>query len=198
MKKFKWFALGLMIGCILMLSTSSLAATVKQFLLVNASYPIQVNGDLYENAELPVLNYQGNTYIPMKAVGQLLGANVTWNTEQRRAEITYGVVKDAKENNAFRNIAVTGTNGKYTVTGEARIFEAVMNYAISDGHSYLLEKNYMLNEGAPAWSAFSLEIVIPQDELPVNGTLMIELFEYSAKDGSQINLLQVPLEKFES
>lgn len=98
------------------------------------------------------------------------------------------------ENNAFRQIQVTGQDGEYTVTGEGRVFEATMNYAVSDGHVYYLEDFYMLPEGAPSWAPFTLNISIPKDELPVNGTVMLELFEYSAKDGSPINVLFVPLE----
>jgi hypothetical protein len=70
------------------------------------------------------------------------------------------------------------------------------SYAVSDGHNYLLEKNHNLNEGAPAWSAFTLDIQIAKEKLPVNGTLSVELFEYSAKDGSRINILTFPLESF--
>lgn len=98
------------------------------------------------------------------------------------------------ENNAFRNIEVTGKDGKYIVTGEGRVFEATMNYAVSDGHVYFVEDFYTLPEGAPSWSPFTLEISIPKDELPVNGTVMLELFELSAKDGSPVNILFVPLE----
>ncbi len=104
---------------------------------------------------------------------------------------------EPKENAAFRNVQATGSDGQYTVTGEARVFEAVMHYAVSDGHNYLLEESYMLDEGAPEWSAFTLEIAVPPDQRPVNGTLVLELFEYSAKDGSQVNTLNVALESFE-
>jgi hypothetical protein len=101
------------------------------------------------------------------------------------------------ENSAFRNLEASGSNGQYIVTGEARVFEATMNYAVSDGHYYLLEDFHTLNEGAPEWSAFSLDIQIPEEDLPGNGTLMVEVFEYSAKDGSIVNLLSLKLESFE-
>lgn len=98
------------------------------------------------------------------------------------------------ENDAFRNISVTGQRGEYTITGEARVWEATMHYAVSDGHVYFVEDFYTLPEGAPNWAPFSLNISIPEERLPVNGTVMLELFEISAKDGSQVNLLFVPLE----
>ncbi|WP_162463302.1 Gmad2 immunoglobulin-like domain-containing protein [Paenibacillus psychroresistens] len=194
MKKFRGFAIGVLVGGILMTTLPSLAATMK-YMLVKATYPIYVNNTQYNSPELPILNYEGNTYIPMKAIGELLGGAVQWNADLKRAEIYYGGVEPT-ENNAFRKIKASGTNGKYSVTGEGRVFEAVMSYAVTDGHTYLLEKNYMLNEGGPAWSAFTLDIQISKDKLPLNGTLSVELFEYSAKDGSKINIITVPLESF--
>jgi hypothetical protein len=172
-----------------------MAAMVKQYTLIEAAYPIEVNGSTYENSQLPILNYQSNTYIPLRAVGDLLGSNVTWNPVLKRVEIRNGDGQSA-QNNAFRNVRVSGTDGHYTVTGEGRVFEATMNYAVEDGHDYLLENFYTLDEGAPAWSTFTLNIVIPQKQLPENGTLTLELFEYSAKDGTRINTLSVPLETF--
>jgi hypothetical protein len=194
MKKFRGFAIGLLVGGILMTALPTFAATMK-YMLVKATYPIYVNNTEYKSPQLPILNYAGNTYIPMKAIGELLGGTVQWNDELKRAEIYFGGV-EPKENNAFRNIKASGVNGKYTVTGEGRVFEAVMSYALTDGHTYLLEKTYQLNEGGPAWSAFTLDIQLATDKLPVNGTLSVELFEYSAKDGSKINIITVPLESF--
>lgn len=196
-KGWKGFFVGLLAGSMVMVSLPSLADTVKQYLTVEAEYTVMVNDVIYYNPDLPILNYEGSTYIPMRDVGEVLGADVSWNNELRRAEITYGdQSEEPMENSAFRNIEVSGSKGQYTVTGEARVFEAVMNYAVSDGHVYLLEDNYMLDEGAPAWSTFTLNINIPEEDLPENGTLTIELFEYSAKDGQQTNILVVPLETF--
>lgn len=194
MKKLKGFAIGLLVGGVLMTALPSWAASVK-YTLLKVTYPIFVNNSEYTNTELPMLNYEGNTYIPMRAVGDLLGATVQWNADQKRAEIYYDGVEPT-ENNAFRNIKASGSSGIYKITGEARIFEANMSYAVSDGHTYILEKNYQLKAGAPAWSAFTLDIVIPKEKQPVNGTLSLELFEYSAKDGSRVNILTVPLESF--
>jgi len=194
-KKAKGFIVGLIAGCMLMFTMTTFAATVKQYILTKAAYPVFVNGLEYQSEDLPMLNYQGSTYIPMRAVGDMLGATVEWNAELGRAEIHY-IPANHEENTAFRNIKISGSDGVYKVTGEARVFEAVMQYAVSDGHSYLLEKSHTLQKGAPAWSAFTLNISIPKEKLPVNGTLTIELFEYSAKDGSPVNVLIKPLESF--
>jgi hypothetical protein len=99
-------------------------------------------------------------------------------------------------NNSFRNIHFTGNNGEYNVSGEARVFEASFAYSVSDGHEVFVEKHQQTSEGAPAWAPFSFEIKIPEEDLPINGTLMLELFYFSPKDGEKTDILAVPLEKF--
>jgi hypothetical protein len=196
MRSLRTFAAGLLAGGLLMAAIPAVASSVQQYVLTKAAYPIVVNGSELNNPELPVLNYEGNTYIPMRAVGEVLGAEVSWNEALKRAEIRYGEGTPAQQNTAFRKVKVMGEGGVYTVTGEARVFEAVMQYAVSDGHNYLIENFHTLSEGAPAWSAFTLKLSVPQEKLPENGTLTLELFEYSAKDGSIVNILFVPLESF--
>jgi Intracellular proteinase inhibitor/Immunoglobulin-like domain of bacterial spore germination len=100
------------------------------------------------------------------------------------------------KNNSFRNIHFTGTDGEYKVSGEARVFEASFAYLVTDGHEVLVENHAQTAEGAPAWAPFSFEINIPEEDLPINGTLMLELFYFSPKDGEKTDVLAVPLETF--
>jgi hypothetical protein len=194
-KSYKGFIIGLIMGGLLMTALPSIAATTKQtYTLTDTTYPIEVNGSAYVNTQQPVMNYNGSTYVPLRAVGELLGANVAWDEANRRVEIRSDGTPNC--NSAFCNVQVSGSGGQYIITGEGRVFEAVMAYAVEDGHNYLLEDFYTLGEGAPAWSPFQLDIVIPEEQLPHNGTLILELFEYSANDGSKINSLIIPLETF--
>lgn len=196
MKTLKGFVIGAIVGGALMLAGSSLADSIRQYMLSDANYPVYVNNGVYLSEELPIMNYEGYTYIPMRAVGEVLGATVVWNDALHRAEITYGD-PDPTANNAFRKVKASGADGVYTITGEARVFEGTMNYAVSDGHSYLLEDFHTVAQGAPSWSPFTLNITVDEDDLPLNGTLTIELFEYSAEDGSRIHEVIVPLQSFE-
>ena len=189
------FAAGLLAGTLLAASVPALAATAARLTAVIANYPIYVNDVLYENTdEAPILNVDGVTYVPLRAVSTMLGAKVKWHSVQRYVEITLG--EQPPGNSAFRVETVLGSNGRYSVIGKARVFEAVMHYAVSDGHNYLLEEMYVLDAGAPAWAPFEINIEIPQEKLPVNGVLTVELFEYSANDGSKINVWPVVLEQF--
>lgn len=79
--------IGIIIGIVLTFSTTVFSETVKEYILKKVSYPILVNGIEYIDEELPALNYEGNTYIPMRSIGDVLGAKVHWNDELKRAEI---------------------------------------------------------------------------------------------------------------
>ncbi|WP_309120867.1 Gmad2 immunoglobulin-like domain-containing protein [Paenibacillus sp.] len=193
-RRYRGFAAGALVGGAMMTAWPTLAATVKQIIATEANYSAYVNGVPYIEGDRPLLNVDGGTYVPLRAVGELLGAQVEWNEATREVHI----VREADEtgNVAFRAVTVSGSDGSYTVRGEARVFEATLQYAVSDGHRYLLEETAQVREGAPAWSAFELKIAVPASQRPANGTLMLELFEYSAKDGTKVNVWTVPLETF--
>ncbi|SIS47685.1 BsuPI-related putative proteinase inhibitor [Salimicrobium flavidum] len=100
-------------------------------------------------------------------------------------------------NDAFRNLELSGENGEYTVSGEARVFEGTFLYRVEDGHNELVpETPVQVDSGAPSWSSFELDISIPESDLPDFGTLTLMLYENSAKDGEPTNINYVPLEQF--
>ncbi|SDJ44201.1 BsuPI-related putative proteinase inhibitor [Salimicrobium halophilum] len=100
-------------------------------------------------------------------------------------------------NDAFRNLELSGENGNYTISGEARVFEGSFLYRVEDGHNELIgETPVQVDSGAPSWSEFSLDISIPESDLPDFGTLTLMLYENSAKDGEPTNVNYVPLEQF--
>ncbi|MGM8214693.1 BsuPI-related putative proteinase inhibitor [Bacillaceae bacterium W0354] len=94
----------------------------------------------------------------------------------------------------FRNIKVSGTNGSYTVTGEARVFEGVFQYNVEDGHHILVEEQTVQTAGAPEWGTFELDIEISEDKMPSYGVLMLVLYFESAKTGQPEGYHNVVLE----
>jgi len=78
---------GIAIGMVLSFSASALAGPIKQYLLTEVNYPVVVNGKEYKDANSPILNYQGNTYIPLAKIGELTGVQYKWNDEKKRVEI---------------------------------------------------------------------------------------------------------------
>jgi hypothetical protein len=97
--------------------------------------------------------------------------------------------KKQYENNAFKEVTVSKSNGNLMVKGKARVFEGVFQYAVISGTEILLENHYQ-TEGAPAWGSFEITI---DKELLTKEKVSIELFVYSAKDGSKTDILTIPI-----
>ena len=88
--KLKYIALGIIIG-VTVIAAPSIASEIKEYMLYKADYKIIVNGQQYNNDELPILNYKGVTYTPLKAIGSLLNSDVQWNAEVGQVEIVKNV-----------------------------------------------------------------------------------------------------------
>lgn len=94
-------------------------------------------------------------------------------------------------NNAFKDVVVKETDDKVAVTGKAQVFEGVFQYKLLEGEAVLMEANYQ-TEGAPAWGDFT---IIFRKDLINGNDAVFKLFVYSAKDGSEINILEIPIDK---
>ena len=97
--------------------------------------------------------------------------------------------KKQYENNAFKEVMVSKSNGNLMVKGKARVFEGVFQYAVISGTEILLEDHYQ-TDGAPAWGSFEITI---DKELLTKEKISIELFVYSAKDGAKTDILTIPI-----
>jgi len=79
---------------------------------------------------------------------------------------------------------------RIVVRGLARVFEGTIQYEFEDGH-FILDKGFTTaTEGAPGWGEF--EIIIEIDEV-TNYSGRVILYEESAKDGSRLHELQIPV-----
>ncbi|WP_121609623.1 BsuPI-related putative proteinase inhibitor [Mesobacillus foraminis] len=101
-----------------------------------------------------------------------------------------------KENPAFKHIEVSGQQGTYTIKGLASPKDGYFYYSVEDGHNQLLKETKAEGEKAPeAWKPFKIEIHLPPDALPKNGTLILHLYERNS-DGDLINSYPLILERF--
>lgn len=89
MKKLLYLAIGVVIGASIGFGSTTYAA-VKQFILTEFNRPVVVNGVVYKDAQNPILNYNGKTYIPLAKIGDLTGVNYKWNAEKKQVEIGSG------------------------------------------------------------------------------------------------------------
>ncbi|WP_180230131.1 Gmad2 immunoglobulin-like domain-containing protein [Bacillus sp. AFS073361] len=97
--------------------------------------------------------------------------------------------EEVYHNEVFKDVVVTEKADTILVTGKAQVFEGVFQYALYDGEKVVKEGNYQ-TEGAPAWGEFEITFA---KELVSTTTGKLELFVYSAKDGSKINTLEIPI-----
>jgi hypothetical protein len=87
-------------------------------------------------------------------------------------------------NKRFRNVRVEKTGEhSYRVTGEAQVFEATFSWVVEDGHNELKQGHEQTDAGAPEWGNFSFTVTVSKKTS--NSTMMLILFEASAKDGSR-------------
>jgi hypothetical protein len=93
------------------------------------------------------------------------------------------------QNEVFKEVTVSKSNGEATIKGKARVFEGVFQYAVISG-TEILQENHYQTDGAPAWGSFEITI---EKELLTKEEVTIELFVYSAKDGSKTDILTIPI-----
>jgi len=95
-------------------------------------------------------------------------------------------------NDIFQQVTVQKTGADtFEVKGQAQVFEAVVSYVVEDGHNELAQGSIQASAGAPAWGDFTRTIHVKKAQ--PNSTLMLILFETSAKDGSRRMELIIPL-----
>lgn len=83
----KKFFIGMIVG-ILFFSMSPVKALTSDYILKIADYKVMINGKEYKDDSLPILNYQGYTYAPMKSMLSSAGLNISWNAQLKVAEVT--------------------------------------------------------------------------------------------------------------
>jgi len=114
MLKNKQLIIGILIGALVFGGIPAFAATA-QYILTQAQYKIVVRGVEYTDTENPILNYNGTTYVPLRAVGKLLGNEPRWNEEKRQVEIGYSADIDLSQwidlNTLFKEYSVEIVSG---------------------------------------------------------------------------------------
>lgn len=87
-------------------------------------------------------------------------------------------------NERFKDVVVENVGEhKFLIRGKGQIFEASFSWVVEDGHEELKSGYTMTDAGAPEWGNFSFTVDVQKKR--ANSTLMLILFESSAKDGSR-------------
>ena len=78
------------------------------------------------------------------------------------------------------------------VTGRARVFESTLNYRVLDADFTVLAEGYVMTN-APDMGEFGDFTITTSYNAPTGTAGKVEVFDYSAKDGSVIDLAEVPI-----
>jgi uncharacterized FlaG/YvyC family protein len=81
----KKFLIGVLIGCLLMMTTPVLADSILQSIdVVLNGVNVQLEG---EDVDVNSILYNGSTYLPMRKVAELVGKDIEWKQETMTANI---------------------------------------------------------------------------------------------------------------
>lgn len=112
-------------------------------------------------------------------------------TTEKKVDITSPPPK-LHANERFREVVVERiAEHSFRIWGQARVFEATVNWVVEDGHVELKEGFVTTDAGGPEWGSF--DFTLEAEKIRSNSTLMLVLFELSAKDGSRQGELPIPL-----
>lgn len=78
----KRFISGVIIGAVF----SSTIALAASYLTESATFKVMVNGNEF-NSDPPALVVEGRTYLPLRAIGDVLGVPVEWNASLNQVEV---------------------------------------------------------------------------------------------------------------
>jgi hypothetical protein len=86
-KKIKFFILGFI--CSIILCNFGLVFSSNQYVCGTPTYDIVINGkSMVNNAQYPILNYEGTTYLSLRDTSMAFDANLQWNEGAFQAELT--------------------------------------------------------------------------------------------------------------
>lgn len=136
----KKFIIGVVTGAVLV-STVALAAS---YVAEPATFKVMVNGKEF-NSDTPALVVEGRTYLPLRAMGDVLGVPVEWNADLNQAEVGTKQetveVSTAKEflENIKSNTTIILNEGVYNLSEVDKVNnKAVVKSEVFDGYEYII------------------------------------------------------------
>ena len=88
----KYLVIGLTVGLAIS-SSLSYADNIKEYICSKVGYKIMVNGSEFKSDKV-ILNYNGSTYLPLKAIGDSLNVDIKWDDKLKQVNIGNVITKD--------------------------------------------------------------------------------------------------------
>ena len=138
---------------LIFLIASTVTAYATDYTLKSVTYPINVNG---VNLTVEPLNYNGTTYLPIRAISEAVGVPIEWNNATRSVEITTLDVDKLKEScvmiYAYNEKAGMQGSGVYVdydqVLTANHVVDGKPNVKTSDGDILTIEDTDLKTDSA--------------------------------------------------
>lgn len=105
--KYKQLIAGIIIGAILFGGFAAVADSIKTYIAEQANFPLLVDG-VEEKLDMLIVTIEGRTYLPLRAMGNVLGVKVDWNAEKGQAEVTTKNIEEKGENVDKKFVTING------------------------------------------------------------------------------------------
>lgn len=114
----KKYVIGIIIGTLISSSVFAVANTPESFTALKATFPVFVGGSEFKSNDKPVVVINRSTYMPLKAIGEVLDKEIKWNEQLKRVDI--GETPKTGEIITFSNITTKVIYDKVTIIGEVK------------------------------------------------------------------------------
>lgn len=135
----KKFISGIIIGTLISVMSIGVFATTQSYTLVKTENIITVDGERYNSDTLPILSLElnggSNTYVPLRALSEMLSADINWVSTTNTIEITSNTSNDNGNSNTNQN-SDNSTNNEVApdnklIDGEYKAETSFANYVIT-------------------------------------------------------------------
>lgn len=123
----------LLIVLVLCLLPITVFSASSQYTLVGINYPVVINGEVLES-EVPPMNYQGTTMLPLRAVSEALDVPIEWTGSQ----VEINTVNPEKIAEACVMVYALDSKGVSQGSGVLIGYNEILtcNHVVKDGESF--------------------------------------------------------------
>ncbi|QJD81779.1 Gmad2 immunoglobulin-like domain-containing protein [Cohnella herbarum] len=148
-------------------------------------------GEVNQKIAVPVKKLSGHDplTIELYEIDQESGKQV----RKVNIPLTLGTSSAKSENESFRNMKIAPASLKYSIKGEARMFEGTYNYVVKQGEKEITTGFGTASIGAPDWGKVNQTITIPTAKLNGDQPLTLELFSLDQESGEAVDKLTFDL-----
>lgn len=157
MKSYKQLITGIVIGATAATAVA-FAGDLRTFVATEADFPVVVNGSPV-TLDMPVVTIQDRTYLPLRAMGDILGVSVDWDGSQ--AVVTTDATPEPTATPMPES--TTTSNTPIPTTAPYASITDTIAPIVTDKDPNRWQRTSNTKDGLPIWSYQGIEYVIDTD-----------------------------------